>query len=138
MRTINKIIVHCTATRICATPEKIAQYHVMNLGWSDCGYHFLIRYDGEVVPMRPVEKVGAHCKGHNEDSIGVALIGGKYSFDFSLFQLESLRCLLLSLCRKYSISKKQIFNHHDFDKNKACPRFNVQNLIAYENFPEVT
>lgn len=135
MRKIDKIIVHCTATRICATPEKIVQYHVMNLCWHDCGYHFLIRHDGEVVPMRPVEKVGAHCKGHNEDSIGIALIGGKYSFDFSLEQLISLVSLLKTLCRKYSISKNEIYNHYDFNKDKACPRFNIQNLIKYEKFP---
>lgn len=138
MRKINKIIVHCTATRICATPEKIAQYHVLNLGWHDCGYHFLITHNGIIHTMRPLDKVGAHCNGHNVDSIGIALIGGKYSFDFSIQQLISLVSLLKTLCRKYSIPKNQIFNHHDFNKNKACPRFNIQNLIQYENFPQVS
>ena len=78
MRKINKLIVHCSAT-----PEyknfdvnDIREWHVKGNGWSDCGYHYVIKLDGTLQEGRPVEKIGAHCAGHNRDSIGVCYIGG--------------------------------------------------------------
>jgi N-acetylmuramoyl-L-alanine amidase len=48
----------------------------LDRGWSDIGYHFLIYLDGSLHEGRPIERVGAHCKGHNEGSIGIAYVGG--------------------------------------------------------------
>ena len=77
MREINKIIVHCSATREFqdVKTEEIRRWH-MDKGWSDVGYHYLIELDGSINKGRPVERIGAHCKGHNNDSIGVCYIGG--------------------------------------------------------------
>lgn len=81
MRDINEIIVHCTATRPDwwqgkSTSEKvdeIRRWHVEDRGWRDIGYHYLIDRDGTVAKGRPVEQVGAHCKGHNTGTIGISL-----------------------------------------------------------------
>lgn len=77
MRTITEIIIHCTATRPDAncTVESIRRYH-KSLGWHDIGYHYVIYPDGSVHAGRPVEEVGAHCPGHNTQSIGIAYVGG--------------------------------------------------------------
>ena len=77
MRPITEIIIHCTATRpnaIC-TVESIRKYH-RSLGWHDIGYHYVVYPDGSVHAGRPVEEVGAHCPGHNAQSIGIAYVGG--------------------------------------------------------------
>ena len=78
MREINKLIVHCTATPEFKdfTLEDVRGWHVKGNGWSDIGYHYLIKLDGTVELGRPVKKPGAHVAGHNKDSIGIAYVGG--------------------------------------------------------------
>lgn len=132
MRIIDKIIVHCSATDLYCNPETFRNYYIGSLGWIDCPYHYLIDVYGEIHEMRPISVVGAHCKGQNETSIGVALIGGKYGFDFSFDQLLSLLALLKRLSNTYKIDRSSIFAHNDFNKNKTCPNFNVKTLLQYE------
>ena len=50
--------------------------YVKGNGWSDIGYHYLIKLDGTVQEGRPINKIGAHVGGHNRDSIGIAYVGG--------------------------------------------------------------
>ena len=45
-------------------------------GWKGIGYHYLIHLNGTISKGRPIEEIGAHVKGRNEDTIGVAYIGG--------------------------------------------------------------
>ena len=77
MREINKVIVHCTATpeNRVVTVEDVRQWHKAR-GWSDIGYHIMIYLDGTVHEGRPIERSGAHCKGQNKNSIGIAYVGG--------------------------------------------------------------
>lgn len=134
MRQINKIIVHCSATGINTTTEQITNVHRNLNHWSDNGYHFVIEHDGTICHARPVETIGAHCLGQNQDSIGVCLVGGKNRFDFSYSQLANLRSLIKQLCRKYNISPSNLFSHYEFSPKKECPRFDVKNFMRYENF----
>lgn len=143
MRPINEIIIHCTDTRPNwwadkSPQEKVAEirrWHVQDRGWSDIGYHFVIDRDGTVVVGRPVEKSGAHTKGHNADSIGISLMGGHGSassdaFDdhFTIDQDEALRKLIDRLRSQYpSITK--ISGHNQYAP-KACPGFSVPNWIV--------
>lgn len=133
MRKINKIIIHCTATPLDTSVASIRNYH-MQLGYKDIGYHFLIDCFGFIHKGRPVEQIGAHCRGHNIDSIGIALIGGKDGkFDFTRSQMCTLWNLVQSLVRKYNINPSFIYGHNEFTKNKSCPNFNVKNFFAYES-----
>jgi N-acetylmuramoyl-L-alanine amidase len=87
MRKITGIIVHCTATRadwwagksLANKIAEVTRWHVEDRGWSDCGYHYLIDRDGKVGTARPVERNGAHVRGHNKGTIGVSLFGGHWS-----------------------------------------------------------
>lgn len=130
MRKISKIIIHCTATKkdFDVTVEDLRKWHVDERGWSDIGYHFFIDLEGCVHECRPIEKTGAHTKGHNFDSIGVAYSGGMGS-DIAWHDtrnkeqkaaLEDLLCYL-----KIQYPQVRIYGHRDFSE-KACPSFDAR------------
>lgn len=77
MRHINTIIIHSTATPAGrdVTVADITAWHRQR-GFATIGYHFLIGLDGTIHPGRPIAQVGAHCRGHNAHSIGIAYAGG--------------------------------------------------------------
>lgn len=77
MRKITLIVVHCTASRCTGTltPAALDTEH-RRRGFTGCGYHYYITRDGEIHPMRAVPKIGAHAKGFNSYSIGIAYEGG--------------------------------------------------------------
>lgn len=104
MREINYIVVHHTATPSYATVESIRNYHVNIRGWRDIGYHYLVQRDGVIRLGRPDHIQGAHCSGHNADSIGVALIGNFEETPLGMeveTQVNSLKMLLQDLTLRY-------------------------------------
>lgn len=125
MREITDLIIHCAATPpdMDIGAEEIDQWH-RERGWSGIGYHFVIRRSGLVEEGRDIETIGAHVRGHNDNSIGICLVGGKDQFDFTMAQMKSLDTLVHSLLRDYPDAA--VRGHQEFDENKACPRFNVQ------------
>ena len=135
MREINKIIVHCSATREDENFEvaEIRKWHLAR-GFNDIGYHFYIDLYGEIHKGRDISKIGAHCKGHNRNSIGICYCGGveadgKTPKDTRLeCQKESLVAVLRTL--KAMFPNANIHSHNDF-ANKACPSFNA--TLEYEN-----
>ena len=136
MRKITKIIVHCTATAEGRdyTVEDVRRWHTTPVsqggrGWRDIGYHYLVYLDGSVHPGRPENEVGAHCKGQNQNSIGICYVGG-LSKDLSKpkdtrtpAQREALRQLVADLRRKYPGAT--LHGHREFAA-KACPCFDVK------------
>lgn len=128
-RTIDKIIVHCTATpegRV-ETVDSIRRMH-KEKGWADIGYHYLIGLNGERWNGRNVDLIGAHCKNHNSYSIGVCYVGGvdkkqQPKDTRTEKQKAALLTLLKELRRMYPTAK--IYGHRDFDK-KDCPSFDAK------------
>jgi len=130
MRKIKKIIIHCSDST-WGSAGVIKKWHLAR-GWTDCGYHYIIlngqiskrtRHewkDGLIEPCRPIETAGAHCRGHNKDSIGICLIGKK---SFSYRQMKSLTFLVESLKNQFPGS--DVFGHNEFSKYKTCPNFKV-------------
>lgn len=128
-RNIKELIVHCSAT-----PEgkdysidTIRQCHLQR-GFSDIGYHYVVYRDGSIHIGRDESIIGAHCTGHNTNSIGVCYIGGvatdgKTPKDTrTAEQKQSLVKLLKELKTKYL--QASIHGHRDF-ANKACPSFDA-------------
>ena len=128
-RRINEIIVHCTATPDGRdyTVADIRQMHKAQ-GWVDIGYHYLIYRDGSIHEGRNVDLVGAHCQGHNAQSIGVCYVGGvardgKTPKDTrTQAQKDALVHLLMQLVCLYPDAT--IRGHRDFAA-KACPSFDA-------------
>jgi N-acetylmuramoyl-L-alanine amidase len=135
MRTINKIIIHCTATveGRAVTVKEVAAWHRAR-GFSGIGYHYLIGLNGEIMTGRNIELAGAHCEGQNAHSIGVCYAGGlvadgKTPKDTrTLKQRHALTSLLKDLKAKYQGAT--IHGHQEF-ANKACPCFDAKN--EYKN-----
>lgn len=130
MRYINEIIVHCTATRenVPVTVDDIRRWHVIENGWSDIGYHFIIDLNGVVHTGRPIKRTGAHVKGHNKDTIGIAYVGGcdmdlKPKDTRNNLQKEALINLIKDLKVKYTEINK--VTGHNVYSSKACPCFNA-------------
>ena len=77
IKVVNYITIHCSATRAeqNITEEDIRKWH-LDRGWSDIGYHCVIRRNGMIEFGRPLDVCGAHVKGYNHNSIGICLVGG--------------------------------------------------------------
>ncbi|MBO4588810.1 MAG: N-acetylmuramoyl-L-alanine amidase [Bacteroidales bacterium] len=136
MRKITEIILHCTATRPNdhCTVESIRRYH-RSLGWRDIGYHYVIYQDGGVLPGRPLEEVGAHCPGHNANSIGIAYVGGIDADGHpSDTRTEAQRLVLLQLVKDLMEEHPIISIHgHNEYANRACPCFDVRQWLSENN-----
>lgn len=129
MRTINKIILHCSATRegVNFNVNDIRRWHKAK-GWKDVGYHYVICLDGSVQQGRPLSQIGAHCSGYNAHSIGICYIGGldennKPKDTRTPQQKAAMYDLLVKLKKQFP--KATVHGHNEFS-SKACPSFNVQ------------
>lgn len=142
-RRIDLIVIHCTATREsgCLTEKMLDDYH-RSLGYNGCGYHFYVRRDGNIIPMRAVEKIGAHVSGYNTHSIGIAYEGGLDAHGNpkdtrTVLQRRSLQVLVASLLVEFPGAR--VVGHRDLspDRNgdgritpdewvKECPCFDVE------------
>lgn len=136
MRQITQIIIHCSAT----TPDKdigAATIRAMHLdrGWTDIGYHYVIRRDGAIELGRDLDRdgevdehTGAHAFGWNAHSIGVCLVGGADfaghgEANFTEQQLIALAAFLVAKREQYP--GVQIIGHRDTGAAKDCPSFDV-------------
>ena len=130
MRKITEIIIHCAATPEGRdyTVADIDRWHRQR-GFAGIGYHFVIYRDGSIHKGRPLDKTGAHCTGHNANSIGICYIGGcasdgKTAKDTRTgAQREALRRLVGELLESYPAAT--VHGHREY-ANKACPSFDVQ------------
>lgn len=133
MRKIDTIIIHCAATypNMDIGVKEIRQWHVRDNGWSDIGYHYVIRRNGTVEQGRPLTIPGAHCAGRNARSIGVCLVGGLEKIpsgksistaNYTDTQWTALCDLVRTLHNAYPDA--DVRGHQDFAA-KACPCFDV-------------
>ena len=137
MREIKRIILHCSAT-----PEgrdidaaTIKDWHVNGNGWSDIGYHYVIKLDGDIETGRQLDRVGAHTKCHNKDSIGICYIGG---MDADMNPKDTMNEVQESAMKELIYSLRMVWDKpltlhgHNEYASKACPSFKVS-----EKFPNL-
>jgi N-acetylmuramoyl-L-alanine amidase len=121
MRAIRKIVVHHSASPPVSM-EKIDEWH-KERGFSEVGYHYVIQAGGLVRLGRKVAQIGAHCKGHNSDSIGVCVVG---SFEDGTpvpgSQWVALVSVVSDLMRQYGLSVRDVYGHKELG-NTLCPGF---------------
>ncbi len=134
MRDIDKIIVHCSATKEGnnVTAATIDQWH-KDRGWKGIGYHYVVALNGTIEYGRSIYETGAHVRNHNKGSIGICYIGGVETDRGSngkwiakdtrtLEQKESLLLLLKTLKKMHP--EATIHGHNEFAA-KSCPCFDA-------------
>ena len=130
MRSISEIIIHCADTPAGRdnTVADITAWH-KDRGFRTIGYHYVIYRDGSIHTGRPVQEIGAHCKGHNAHSIGICYIGGKsadgkrHEDTRTPEQKEAMLSLLRQLKAQYP--NATVYGHRDFS-SKPCPCFDAR------------
>ena len=84
MKTIDAIVIHCTATRAGqdVRASDIDKWH-KERGFAMIGYNYVVDLDGTVEVGRPLNRDGAHCNtagtsglAYNKHSIGIVYVGG--------------------------------------------------------------
>lgn len=150
---VDWLVVHTSASRpdMDIGVKEIRKLHMQN-GWSDVGYHYIIRRDGTVEKGRTDTTPGAHARGYNLYSLGICLVGGveigegptptaeewyenystirpKPENNYTPAQFVSLRKILDDLLVAHPDA--DILGHRDLPGvNKACPCFDVREWIA--------
>ena len=137
-RRIDMLVIHCLATMpyMDFGMNDVTQWHTApkprGRGWKYPGYHGLFRFDGKFERGRDVDIAGAHARGFNARSIGVALVGGldgskRPSPDaYTRAQWRELRKFVDEFKAMYPDAK--IVGHNELG-NKACPSFSVQDWL---------
>ena len=129
MRTIDRIIIHCSATR-CNEPfgvQALIRCHAKRFGFT--GYHYYITRDGKVYQTRHSQLVGAHASGYNQHSLGVCYEGGldaegKPADTRTIEQKQAMLTLLKRL--KTEHPQAVILGHRELPGvHKACPCFDA-------------
>lgn len=136
MSDIRWIVVHCSATpaKMDIGRREIDLWHRQR-GFTQIGYHFVIRRDGSIEAGRPIELPGAHAQGYNEYSYGICLVGGVKSLpeaepeaNYTVEQMASLADLI-DILKSGPAEKATVLGHHDLPgphaRSKACPCFDV-------------
>lgn len=140
-RKINEIVLHASATRpnwmagepLAGKIAEITRWH-RDRGFRTIGYHWVVDRDGEVAAGRPEGEVGAHVRGHNENTIGICILGGhggattdNFEDHYTIAQRGAVWNLIRSIAKRYDIEK--VSGHNEYAA-KACPCFQVK-----EEFP---
>ncbi|UZT28671.1 N-acetylmuramoyl-L-alanine amidase [Vibrio phage 033B] len=150
------ITVHCSASKTgrYLTASEIRTMHTRpksqgGNGWSDIGYHAVIRTDGAVEMGRPLTRMGAGVGGHNQNNLHVCLVGGVDSRgrsvdNYTAAQKNALFGLILDWQEQFNIPNEGVKGHRDWfgdtngdgvidsrDWYKDCPCFDV--VIWFES-----
>ena len=135
MRKIEQIVIHCSATKpnMDVGVDEIRKWH-KNRGWSDIGYHYVVRRNGEIEVGRDEDLVGAGVKGFNKHTIHICLVGGvnddlEPDDNYTIRQKNAAKELARKLQKKYFELTgifPAVIGHRDFPNvRKACPCFDV-------------
>ena len=132
----DKVILHCSASKDYPKDNKafdligaadIDAWHKAR-GWEGIGYHFVIRQTGVIEHGRDLSVMGAHCKGHNKDTIGVCIIGNG---DFNKEQIDALEDLYHDMNTEFGITWQEWFGHREFTDKKTCPNNSMELVRAF-------
>ena len=140
MRKINKIIIHCSATKEGRDfrLKDVANWHKERRfpmsGGTYCGYHYVIDLSGRIEIGKPLQYTGCHCKNHNADSIGICYIGGldadgRPADTRTPWQKDSMWSLVKFL--QLVFPDATVYGHRQFS-NKDCPCFDVRSVFPPE------
>lgn len=106
--------VHRTGKTVPVDAAMIREWHKTK-GWSDIGYHFVIRPDGRCEEGRPLHRPGAHCNvgRRNSIGIGICLVGNFSEIELPDAQLVGLVNKVTQLIEAYKLGIEAVELHRD-------------------------
>ncbi len=127
-RGYNRITLHHAGTEVVRVTSERAVVRCLDgvLGghlrrdFGDVGYHFIIDYAGRVWEGRSLAYWGAHVAGHNEENLGVVLLGNFEHQRPSAAQVKSMEHLVHVLRARYRIPSHEVYGHIDLGQT-LCP-----------------
>uniref|UniRef100_T1J923 Peptidoglycan-recognition protein n=1 Tax=Strigamia maritima TaxID=126957 RepID=T1J923_STRMM len=117
----DKIFFSHTVTKTCSDRpsceeemRNIQDYHVNTLGFDDIGYNFVIGGDGNIYEGRGWDRIGAHTKGQNTGSLGIAFVGEYSKKDPTAEMLKAARDLIVCGVLSDKLSRDYgLYGHRD-------------------------
>lgn len=136
---VKHIVIHGSWTHpdLDVGADEIREWHI-DRGFSDIGYHYVIRRDGTLEEGRDARYQGAHVKGSNASTLGICLVGGRpgdeeadgqWEFNYTFAQLMTLTSLIQDIFQDEVLEAQPgvVIGHRDCpDATKRCPGFDVQ------------
>jgi hypothetical protein len=134
MREIDTFIIHHSASPRETTAQDISDWHTfpppLGRGWRlGNGYHRVVEVE-LVVDGRKIQWQGAHCKGWNQNSIGIVVTGNNcvVGQEWSWDQQTRLANLLLYLSGLWPAAKAR--GHRDMPGAKTeCPGIDITDWL---------
>lgn len=136
-----KVIIHHSLTRDSGSVSwgAIRKYHVQKMKWSGIGYHAGVELvmsgqevSYEILMGRAWDRLGAHTRGHNTNSLGICFVGN-YDIIPSPKRMLIMGAKVIALwLRLFNLSINDIYTHNHFNGYKACPgiHFDMEYLLT--------
>ena len=147
MRSITKIILHCSASiaGVNLSGNDIRSMHTNPVrkggrGWRNPGYHYVVRLDGTIDQILDEQYIANGVRGHNAESIHICYVGGldrqgRPANTLTPRQHASICLLLRQLLLRYPTAT--LHGHREFAA-KACPCLEVREVFANLNADPLT
>ena len=91
--------------------------------FSETNAHFLIDKAGAITKGLPIDKNGKHCKGHNDNSIGIVMEG-----TFNRPQQKALMNIFHEVFTKLK-DKPDVKPYHVFHPGSVNPNLNIRSVM---------
>ena len=129
-RRVDRVFIHCSASDHAHHDDVsvMDRWH-KERGWSEVGYHFFIKKDGQLQEGRSLEKTPAAQGGHNRATIAICLHGLDKD-KFTENQFDTLK----DLCRKIDseYGGQVTFHGHTEVSAKTCPVFDYKKVLKLD------
>lgn len=135
MARIRKIVVHCSDSpdNLDIGAREIHGWHVRDRGWTDIGYHYVVRRSGTVELGRyhngdsvlEGKEIGAHVKGQNSDALAICWVGRVKP---RAAQMAALLKLVRALMAAHQVPLAKVYGHKELAEGKTCPNLDMDDF----------
>lgn len=115
---IDMIVVHCTESSLDSTIRTF-----QDSGGRQVSAHYVIDRNGDIYQMVRDSDRANHCKGANQNSIGIEHVGTEQQA-LATAQAKATAALLRWLTEQYDVPRRRIFGHDfapGYTGDTSCP-----------------
>lgn len=133
---IKNIVIHYTANP--GTTARQNRNYFENLKdtkTTKASSHFIVGLDGEIVQCVPTREVAYASNDRNGDTVSIETCHKTEDGSYTKKTYRSMVQLTAWLCEKFRLTEKDLIRHYDIT-GKICPKYFVENEIAWEQFKQ--